>query len=68
MITVETENETITYSFESHKPDKIKGLPWMACKYCGLVFLKNPLTKWCIKMGCNHSYHKDYDTHLSTLS
>lgn len=68
MKTIDNENETLSYSLEPHKPRKIKGLPWPVRAYCGLVCLKNPLTKWCIKMGCNHSYHKDYDTHLRTLS
>ena len=47
----------MSYVYEKHFPVKVKFMPWLMCKYCGLVFLKNNLTKWCIKMGCAHEDH-----------
>jgi hypothetical protein len=32
----------------------VKGLPWPVCKSCGLVRLRNPLTDWCVRHGCNY--------------
>ena len=60
-IQAEIEDEEITYSFEAHKPRKLgKRIPWLYCAHCGLLYLKNPITRWCIKMGCNHTYHKQF--------
>ena len=67
-IPAEIEDVEITYSFEPHKTRKLKGSPWLYCTYCGLLYLKNPLTKWCIKMGCNNSYHKQYKYMLKKLT
>lgn len=63
---VETQIEDIEikYSFEKHKPVKLKGTPWLVCQYCGLLYINTPITKWCIKMGCNHTYHHDYNKML----
>ena len=58
------EDEEIKYSYESHSTQKIKGMPWLYCKHCGLVFLRNKLTNWCAKMGCNYSYHKNYESQI----
>jgi len=68
-VPAEIEDEEITYSFEPHKPKKLsKRLPWMYCGHCGLLYLKNPITKWCIKMGCNHSYHNQFNLMLNKLT
>ena len=56
------------WDFEPHSATKIKQLPWLICKKCGLVYLNNRLTKWCIKMGCNNEDHKDYNKMLIKLS
>ena len=48
------------YSYEGHSPVILKGVNCYYCRYCGLVYLKNKFTRWCIKMGCNHSYHPQY--------
>lgn len=52
--------EQVKYSYEAHSPSKMKQIPWMVCRHCGLVYLKNEITAWAIKMGCNNSYHPDY--------
>jgi hypothetical protein len=68
-VPAEIEDEEITYSFEAHKPRKLsKSLPWLYCAYCGLLYLRNPITKWCIKMGCNHSYHTQFNYMLKKLT
>lgn len=52
--------DKVPYKFEVHSAVKLKNTPWMYCKYCGLLYLNNVITKWCIRMGCNGSDHKDY--------
>ena len=42
-------------SDSSHAPRLLKGISWPVCRKCGLVYLKNPLTAWCIKMGCDYA-------------
>lgn len=66
-VTAEIKDKEIVYSFESHSPVALKGTPWLYCKYCGLVYLRNKLTRWCIKSGCNNAYHKDYERMLKLL-
>ena len=41
--------------YEPHRPVKYKCLPWLVCASCGLIYLHNDLTKYCIKSGCNYS-------------
>lgn len=67
-VPAEIEDKVIKYSFESHSPIKLKGTPWLYCKYCGLLYLNNPLTKWCIKIGCNHEYHNQYKMMIRRLT
>ena len=68
-VQADIEDEEIKYSFEAHKPKMLaKGLPWLYCGYCGLMYLNNSVTKWCIKMGCNHSYHNQYKNMLKKLT
>jgi len=54
------EDKEITYSYERHEPVQLKGTPWLYCKFCGLLYLNNAITKWCIRMGCNSGYHSDF--------
>ena len=60
--------EKINYKYESHTPTRIKGIPWTLCKHCGLVYLKNSLTQWCIAKGCLSCYHSDYNSVLRKLT
>ena len=49
------------YKFESHVSTPMGGkLPWRYCKHCGLVFLKNDISRLCVKLGCNYYLNKDY--------
>jgi len=59
-VPAEIEKKEITYSFEAHSAQPLKGTPWLYCRYCGLLYLNNLITKWCIKMGCNADYHRDF--------
>lgn len=43
-----------------HKWGKIRSLPWPVCTRCGLVKLRNPLTDWCVRHGCDHADRPDY--------
>jgi len=54
----EIEDKKETYTFESHSIKMIKRIPWPICKHCGLIFLKNKVSRWCVKNGCNHSLHR----------
>ena len=68
-IQAEIEDEEIVYSFEPHKPRKLsKTITWLYCGHCGLLYLKNPITRWSIKMGCNHTYHKQFKFMLKKLT
>lgn len=59
-VPADIEDKEIKYSYEPHSPKMIKGIPWPCCKYCGLVYLKNSISRWCIKMGCNSDYHPKF--------
>lgn len=37
--------------YEPHIPVKIKQIPWLVCRVCGLIYLKNEPTKQAIKKG-----------------
>jgi hypothetical protein len=51
----------IPYEMEPHAPAKLyKCIPWLVCKKCGLIYLKNDFTQWCIRMGCNNEDHPNY--------
>lgn len=63
-VPAEIEDKELTYSFESHSPQPLKGTHWLYCKYCGLVYLNNFITRWCIKMGCNANYHPSFQRML----
>jgi len=32
----------------------------MRCRWCGLVYLKNDVTFYAVKWGCNHTLHPDW--------
>ena len=49
------------YKYEAHSPKRRKGISWAVCEKCGLIYLKNPFTSWCIRMGCNSNDHPDYE-------
>ena len=40
---------------------KLKCIPWMVCSHCGMIRLRNPMSDWCAKNGCNHTEHPSYE-------
>lgn len=54
------DEKEIDYKYERHSPIMLKSTPWLYCRHCGLLYLRNNTTKWCIRMGCLYEYHKDY--------
>jgi len=62
------EDRKVAYSKEAHCPVKMKNTPWLYCKYCGLLFLKNKATIWCVRMGCNYEYHNQYKAMMRRFS
>lgn len=48
------------YRMEPHKFGPLKGVPYPVCQRCGCVALKNLLTGFAIKMGCEWTIHPKY--------
>lgn len=48
------------YKMEAHQFKPTKKLAWLVCSSCGLVTLRNKLTTWCVRMGCNAGSHPGY--------
>jgi hypothetical protein len=36
-----------------HVTKKLRGLPWVFCRFCGLVYLNNEPTREAIRRGCD---------------
>lgn len=49
-----------SYVMQPHHFVASKKLAWLRCKHCGLLTLRNDLTAWATKMGCNASDHPEY--------
>lgn len=48
------------FKVDSHQPEKLSGIPWPVCRHCGLVWLRNELTAWCVRQGCNNAEHPEF--------
>lgn len=58
--------EYVPYKMEPHNFTMGVGrTPYRACWNCGLVAMKNELSQWAIRMGCNHKDHSSYQAKLS---
>lgn len=54
---------------EEHDFQKLyKGIPWLVCRKCGLIRLRNPLTDWCVKKGCNYNEDLNYKAVVKNLT
>jgi len=51
----------------THKWRKLASFPWLICATCGLVRLKNALTDWCVRHGCDHAEHPQYKAAVAAL-
>lgn len=56
------------YKKKGHSFTPLKGTGKSYCKSCGLVALNNPLTDWCIQMGCNYRDHTQYNNKVKRLT
>jgi hypothetical protein len=56
-----------TYRLEPHSFYFNKRIGKSVCSYCGLVYLKNPLTEWSVRMGCLSSEHPQYESKRKQL-
>lgn len=48
------------YTFEPHHFVHVRFMSYPLCTKCGLVFLKNALTAWSVKKGCDARLHPDF--------
>lgn len=55
------------YKLEPHTFKPVKRLAWLRCSHCGLLTLRNELTAWATRMGCNAADHPDYRSRLRRL-
>ena len=51
-----------------HKWKAAKYLPVPVCTGCGLLRLRNPLTEWCVRNGCDHADHPQYRQTVAKLT
>lgn len=58
--TVQLVDEKQTYKFVAHQWIRRKNLPWLMCKTCGLLLLKNAFTKWCDSKDCLNEIHSEF--------
>lgn len=52
--------ETEPYRMQPHSWGKRKRMPWLVCRKCGLISLRNQLTGWCERTGCLFRRHPAY--------
>lgn len=60
---VEARFRVVPHSFAS-----LRGIPWQVCRGCGLVLLRNELTDFCVRHGCEHESHPFYKRELTKLA
>lgn len=57
----------MSYKAEPHKFftfGKKTRIPYQYCVECGFVYMKNELSEWVAKQGCNHKDHPSYKSKL----
>lgn len=57
----------MNFLIEPHKWAKMDGVGRERCVKCGLMALRNPLSQFCIKQGCDHEEHPRYKRMVATL-
>jgi hypothetical protein len=63
-----SESSTESYEYIRHETINVKFMPWLMCRKCGLVYLNNRFTNWCITVGCDNIYHPHYKKMLKRLT
>lgn len=56
-------NKIVPHSFHL-----LKGHNWSYCINCGLLRLKNKITEWCVKNGCDYAEHPEYKKKLKQFT
>lgn len=56
------------FTMEPHSPVKTSLFSWPVCRKCSLIYLKNALTAWCVKHGCNYADHPSYRSKIRKLT
>ena len=56
------------YRFEPHAFVTRRRITWPVCRRCGLVLLRNDLTDWCVKRGCDANNHPEFRAACARLS
>lgn len=56
------------YKYVPHNFVTHKKIPKPFCQICGLVNVRNPITEWAIKKGCNNADHPQYKQVLKKLT
>ncbi len=59
--------DKVAYTFEAHSWVPSKVVPWLKCRWCGLVKFRNPLTLKAIELGCNNRWHPQWRRFVKTL-
>ena len=58
----------MSHNATPHTFTQPKRLPWSVCTGCGLIRLRNALTDWCVRQGCNHADHPGYAAAVATMT
>lgn len=59
---------TTTPKHEPHRFLSLKRIPWPYCRGCGLLRLKNQITDWAVRHGCNYDEHPGWKQAMRSLT
>lgn len=62
------EFERVSYKQEPHTFKSQRFWSKGMCVKCGLLYLNNALTKWCISKGCLYSWHPQFRDTIRRLT
>lgn len=57
-----------SYKYKGHTFKPMKDIGKQVCSCCGLMALRNEISQWCIKKGCNYSDNPHYKKTLKRMS
>jgi hypothetical protein len=55
------------FKYQPHHPGRYQFITRSVCLGCGLIYLQNPLTTWCIQRGCNYEDDPKYKSKVKEL-
>ena len=56
------------YTFKGHTFKPMPRIGKQLCSGCGLLALRNDITRWCIKKGCNYADNPHHKAALRRLT